>query len=405
MRLWYARMLSYAPTTPSPRTAPTASVGDGDPDQVLIIGNGPLHGWGVISHGVSVVGHLAHHLWRETARPTKVDFVGDERMTAASATAWLGKQLDHEYDVIVIALGMNDALRIEPVKKWASSLDRLLDHVRANTAPSTPIILVEPPHIRAYAMADGPLGSIAQYHARRLGAVLHRAASTSSRISVVPAPMESFELDRPLGSSEAHRYWAQQLSARLAPVLDTVRAARPPRPTAAPAQHDWSGAEQALGSAASSAGDAELTEITRRAQEHFGVALAAVNLIDGDRAWFVANTGGAPMSMPSELAYCSTTVAGDAPLVVPNSHRDPRFQDNPFLDVVQLPFYAGVPLHSTDGQAIGTLCLLDSSPHDGAFAPIHELRQYADEAELLLQAMEVPPVPSRVRADSASQPA
>lgn len=58
MRLWYARMLSYAPMTPSPRTAPTATVGDGNPDQVLLLGNGPLHGWGVMSHGVSVVGHL-----------------------------------------------------------------------------------------------------------------------------------------------------------------------------------------------------------------------------------------------------------------------------------------------------------------------------------------------------------
>jgi lysophospholipase L1-like esterase len=404
MRLWYARMLSYAPMTPSPRTAPTATVGEGNPDQVLLLGNGPLHGWGVMSHGVSVVGHLAQQLWRQTARPTQVDFVGDERMTAASATAWLGDRLDVEYDVIVIALGMNDALRLEPVKRWAASVDRLLDHVRANTPPSTPIVLVELPHIRAYAMASGPLGAIAQLHARRLGAVLHRIAATSSRITAIPAPIERFEPDRVLGSSEAHQHWAQQLSDRLVPILDAVRAARPPRPAPATTRHEWSGTERALSTAVAATGDAALTAVTERAQQRFGVALAAVNLIEGDRAWFVANTGGAPMAMPSELAYCSTTVAQDAPLVVPNSRSDGRFRDNPFLDVVQLPFYAGIPLHGTDGRAIGTFCLLDSTPHDSAFASLDELRVYADEAELLLRAMETSEPTSMITEGGATRP-
>jgi hypothetical protein len=402
MRLWYARMLSYAPMTPSPRTAPTTTVGEGNPDQVLLIGNGPLHGWGVMSHGVSVVGHLGRELWRSTARATKVDFVGDERMTAASATAWLGDRPDLEHDVIVVALGMNDALRLEPVRRWAASVQRLLDHIRSHSTSSTPIVLLELPHIRAYSMASGPLGTIAQLHARRLNAVLHRAASVSSRISVLPAPVEFFDSDRPLGSTESYRRWAEQLASHLAPVLDALRRTRPARPAATPAQHEWSGTEHAVTAAATPSGDAALTAITRRAKEHFGVALAAVNLIDGDRAWFVANTGGAPMSMPSELAYCSTTVGHDEPLVVANSRHDARFRDNPFLDVVQLPFYAGVPLHSSDGRAIGTMCLLDSSPRDESFASLDDLQRFADEAEVLLQAMEVEeqPAPARLPVDA-----
>ncbi len=188
MRLWYARMLTYAPTTPSPRTAPTTTVGVGDPDQVLIIGNGPLHGWGVASHGVSVVGHLGRDLFTRTSRPTRVDLVGDERMTAASAAAWLRGRIDERYDVVVVALGMNDALRLEPVDRWAASLDRLLDDIRAHIDLATPIVLVEPPYIRAYAMARGLLGVVAEHHARRLVGVLHRAAERSSRITVVPAP-------------------------------------------------------------------------------------------------------------------------------------------------------------------------------------------------------------------------
>ena len=390
MRLWYARMLTYAPTTPPPRTSPTPPVGVGDPDHVLVIGNGPLHGWGVASHGVSVVGHLGRDLWTRTSRPTRVDLVGDERMTAASATAWVNGRIDERYDAVVVALGMNDALRLEPVDRWAASLDRLLDDIRAHVDLATPIVLVEPPRIRAYAMARGLLGVIAEHHARRLVDVLHRAAERSSRITVIPAPVERFEADRPLGSSEGYRHWAAQLGERLAPVLDAVRTARPAHPAVAAAEHDWAGTARALESAVAPSGDDALQGVTRRAQEYFGVALAAVNLVDGGRTWFVAETGGAPVSAPSELTYCATTVAQDAPLVVPDAQRDARFRDNPFLDVVQLPFYAGVPLHGTDGRAIGTLCLLDSEAHDSGFAPVADLQRYADEAEVLLQAMEGP---------------
>lgn len=388
MRLWYSRMLSFAPLTPAPRTPPIATVGTGPSDRVLLVGNGPLHGWGVLSHGMSVVGHLAEDLWRRTDRPARVEFVGDERMNAASATAWLGAQPRNDQDVVVVALGMNDALRLEPVPRWRASYRRLLDHLRAHTGHSVPIVLVELPRIRAYRMADGLLGSVAQHHAHRLNRVLHELAGASSRISVVPAPEERFEAERPIGSSASYAEWALQLGAVLAPVLDRIRETLPARPAVAEAAHDWAGLGAVLEAKAAIGGHAALTDVTRRAQERFGVALAAVNLLDGDRAWFVADTGGAPLTMPSELAYCRTTVRQDAPLVVLDAQRDVRFRDNPFLDVVQLPFYAGIPLHAADGTAIGTLCLLDSAPHDSGFADPEELRSFADEAERVLLTIE-----------------
>lgn len=108
--------------------------------------------------------------------------------------------------------------------------------------------------------------------------------------------------------------------------------------------------------------------LTRLARRTFGVPVALVSLVDGDRQWFKACEGLGVRETPRAISFCGHAILAAGPLVVPDASVDPRFGDNPL--VVGEPgirFYAGAPIHSPDGHAVGTLCLIDFTPR--AIAP------------------------------------
>src|SRR3954464_1267025 len=125
MRLWHASLLAQAPSIPQPTGPARSSVERGAVDRVLLVGNGPLHGWGVLSHDLSAVGHLSRALQRTTGRPAVVDYVGDARMTATTSLEWLGERAADGYDLAVVVLSMNDALRLLPVERFSHHYGRL----------------------------------------------------------------------------------------------------------------------------------------------------------------------------------------------------------------------------------------------------------------------------------------
>jgi len=102
---------------------------------------------------------------------------------------------------------------------------------------------------------------------------------------------------------------------------------------------------------------------TRLAAAAFGVPMALVSLIDTDRQWFKSRVGIDICETGRQIAFCNHTVALDEQLVVSDTLLDDRFIENPL--VVGPPavrFYAGQPLHSLDGQPVGTLCIVDTRP-------------------------------------------
>ena len=341
-------------------------------DRVLLVGNGPLHGWGVLTHELSLVGQLVGALRARSGREVGIEFVGDERMTARSAGSWVGKASVEGYDLAIIAIGMNDALRLTPLQQFADDYRLLVEQVRADLPEHAHIVLVTVPHVRSYQMAQGWLGRVADRHAARLSDVIRGAALGIPSAHVVEAPFEHFETDAPLGSRAFFADLAFQLAEQVGPVIDSARAER----TAQPAEFVLSAA-RVLASTA----DPALDRLVAEARDQFGVTVAAVNLVDGDRIWSAALAGGLPMQMPTPLVYCGIVAGTDDALVVPNRHLDHRFDGNPILDVVGLPFYTGVPLHDRDGAVIGAFCVLDNRPHDADYVALPDLRRMAAEAE------------------------
>jgi GAF domain-containing protein len=164
------------------------------------------------------------------------------------------------------------------------------------------------------------------------------------------------------------------------PVLEAARRSDPTRdlPDLSPVT-EWAGIERAIALAAEG-GSEELQRITEAARRRFGVEIATVSLVDGDRLRY-AVPGSLPGVVPLELTFCQYAVQEPEPMVVSDARRDPRFAGNPLLELGHVQFYAGHPLQSLSGEPIGTLCLMGVRPKSASSIDLGALRSLALEAQ------------------------
>ncbi|MGE8357263.1 MAG: diguanylate cyclase domain-containing protein, partial [Microvirgula sp.] len=95
-----------------------------------------------------------------------------------------------------------------------------------------------------------------------------------------------------------------------------------------------------------------------------GMPVAAVNMIGSDHVFFAASTGVGEVDMRRDVSFCAHAINHPDGMVVPDTMLDERFHDNPLvIGAAGVRFYAGVPLLSPDGLALGALCILDRRPH------------------------------------------
>lgn len=107
-----------------------------------------------------------------------------------------------------------------------------------------------------------------------------------------------------------------------------------------------------------------LDSVARIAARMFGMPVAAVNMIGSDHVFFAASIGVGEVDMSRDASFCAHAITQDDVMVVPDATVDERFHDNPLvLGSAGLRFYAGVPLLSPNGLALGALCVIDSKPH------------------------------------------
>lgn len=110
--------------------------------------------------------------------------------------------------------------------------------------------------------------------------------------------------------------------------------------------------------------EAELNRITRLAAEVLQLPICALSLVDADRLWFSSSCGLDISTYPRENSFCSQVVESCAPMVCPDLRADERFAEHPMVSGAHgaVRFYAGAPVR-VDGEIIGSLCVLDLSPH------------------------------------------
>ncbi len=108
----------------------------------------------------------------------------------------------------------------------------------------------------------------------------------------------------------------------------------------------------------------EFDDIVELASAFYGTPISCITLLDNYRQWFKAKVGLDVPSTPKEDAYCRYTIMRpDKVMVVNDSMQDERFKNNPLtVGDPNIRFYAGAPLVTRDGYALGALCVIDKKP-------------------------------------------
>ena len=133
--------------------------------------------------------------------------------------------------------------------------------------------------------------------------------------------------------------------------------------------------------------EAEYDAITKIASEICQTPISLISLIDEERQWFKSKHGLDVSETHRNLSFCGHAINNPGvPLVVNDAFQDKRFADNPLVTgEPHVVFYAGVPLVTPEGNALGTLCVIDDHPRTISKNQIETLKALANQVNQLLE--------------------
>ncbi|HEX6368098.1 MAG TPA: SGNH/GDSL hydrolase family protein [Longimicrobium sp.] len=234
------------PEAPGPRAGEVA--GAGTAVDLLVLGESPAAGVGAADHQEALAGQVARMLAAETGRPVRWRVLARNGVTAAAARdELLAPASGVVADVVVVALGVNDTLRLHSPGRWTSDLRALIGLLRERCGP-VPVVLASVPPMGVFPALPQPLRGVLGLRAAVLDRAAARMAGEMDAVRHVPVPMppgavdDFFCADRFHPSPYGYALWGTALGRAAAAALGQPFTPRRPAPdpTGAPAPREES---------------------------------------------------------------------------------------------------------------------------------------------------------------------
>ena len=135
-------------------------------------------------------------------------------------------------------------------------------------------------------------------------------------------------------------------------------------------------------------------QVTNLAAYLCGTPISLIGFIDATRQWFKSAVGWDASEIPREHSLCSQTLQHRGLLLIEDATKDRRFATNPLVAHAGIRFYAGAPLLTPEGYALGTLCVMDTVPRALPDGHKNALLALADLVAAQLAARRAAPRPS-----------
>lgn len=133
--------------------------------------------------------------------------------------------------------------------------------------------------------------------------------------------------------------------------------------------------------------DGAFERITALAARRFKVPISIISIVDEDRIWFKSHHGLPVEQIDRESGLCASAIMADTPYLVEDATKDPRSLANPLVaGEFGLRFYAAVPLTTSDGHNLGTLCVIDKEPR---LIDDHQIDDLKDLASIVMDQLEL----------------
>lgn len=120
--------------------------------------------------------------------------------------------------------------------------------------------------------------------------------------------------------------------------------------------------------------------LTALARHHFDVDVAFLGIVGEHEERFLSCSGDDYDPLAREDTMCTHAILEDRVLTVSDVYTDPRFEHTDALDALNIRSYAGAPLRTPAGAAIGSFCVTHGEPHTFSTEDERDLRRFADEA-------------------------
>jgi lysophospholipase L1-like esterase len=204
------------PEPPGDRFGLEPSAGTTDALRLTVVGESTAAGVGVEDQRDALPHCLAVELAERWRRRVEWNALARTGATAGVAARELAPAAPRDQDIVVIVLGVNDAMKIIPRKTWRARMNRLIDTLQQHLRPGGQVVLAGLPNLGHFRTFPHPLRAILGWHSRALDRDLRRIAEQRSAVIHVPMPavtwptMFADDLFHP--NAPAYRAWAIHLA-------------------------------------------------------------------------------------------------------------------------------------------------------------------------------------------------